>query len=210
MNGAIYLADLEGGQKTGLFYDQRDNHAFVARLAKGRRVLDVFSHVGGFALAALAAGASSAVSVDGSEPALALAAEGARRMGAADRYQTRRSDAFKALEQLAADGESFDLVICDPPAFAPSKQALDAGLRAYERIARMAVPLVAPGGDLVLCSCSQAADLAEFRAACIRGIGKAGKRAQIVYTGFAGPDHPLHPALAEQSYLKTLVFRLLP
>lgn len=210
MNGALYLADLEGGQKTGLFYDQRENHAFVARMANGRRVLDVFSHVGGFALAALAAGAESALSVDGSEPALALATEGAARMGMSDRFETKRSDAFKALEGFAAEGAQFDLVICDPPAFAPSKQAVDAGLRAYERIARMAVPLVAAGGDLVLCSCSQAADLPEFRAACIRGIGKAGRRAQLVYTGFAGPDHPQHPALADQSYLKTLVFRLLP
>jgi 23S rRNA (cytosine1962-C5)-methyltransferase len=210
MNGALYLADLEGGQKTGLFYDQRPNHAFAARLAQGRRVLDVFTHVGGFALAALAEGAESALAIDGSASALALAEEGARRMGAAERFETRKEDAFAALEALGAEGARFGLVICDPPAFAPTRTALEPGLRAYERLARLAAPLVEPQGDLILCSCSQAASLPEFRAACARGIGKAGRRAQILHTGFAGPDHPLHPALADQAYLKALVFRLGP
>jgi 23S rRNA (cytosine1962-C5)-methyltransferase len=208
MNGAIYLADLTGGQKTGLYYDQRENHAFAARLARGARVLDVFSHVGGFALAALAAGAASALAIDGSAPALALAREGAARSGVADRFATRQQDAFEALAALGAEGASFDVVICDPPAFAPSKQALEAGLRAYERVARLAAPLVAPGGFLVLCSCSHAADLARFRLASTRGIGRAGRAAQLIRTGFAGPDHPQHPALPESGYLKALFFRL--
>jgi len=208
MNGAVYLADLTGGQKTGLYYDQRENHAFAARLARGARVLDVFSHVGGFALAALAAGAASALAVDGSAPALALARAGAARTGVADRFETRQQDAFEALAALGAEGAAFDLVICDPPAFAPSKQALEAGLRAYERVARLAAPLVAPGGFLVLCSCSHAADLARFRLASTRGIGRAGRAAQLIRTGFAGPDHPQHPALPESGYLKALFFRL--
>ena len=208
MNGAVYMADLMGGQKTGLFYDQRDNHAFAARLAKGGSVLDVFSHVGGFALAALAAGATSALAVDGSEPALTLAEAGAKAMGAETRFQTRQSDAFEALEALGAEGQTFDLVICDPPAFAPHRKALDAGLRAYERIARLAAPLVAPGGSLVLCSCSHAADLAQFRAACTRGIGKGRRQGQLIHTGFAGPDHPMLPQLAESGYLKALAYRL--
>jgi len=208
MNGATYLADLTGGQKTGLYYDQRDNHAFAARLAPGGRVLDVFSHVGGFALAALAAGAAQALAVDASAPALALAGGGARASGLADRLTTRRGDAFETLSALAAEGARFDLVICDPPAFAPSKQALDAGLRAYERIARLAAPLVAPGGYLMLCSCSHAADLAAFRTACGRGIGRGGRAAQLIHTGFAGPDHPQLPQLAETGYLKALAFRL--
>lgn len=208
MNGATYLADLVGGQKTGLFFDQRENHAFAARLARGAKVLDVFAHVGGFALAALAGGAETALAVDASAPALALAGQGAAASGFADRFTTRQGDAFAVLEALGTEGAQFDLVICDPPAFAPAKPALEAGLRAYERVARLAAPLVAPGGYLVLCSCSHAADLQAFRNASARGIGRGGRRGQIIHTGFAGPDHPVLPQLAESSYLKALAFRL--
>ncbi len=216
MNGAIYMADVMGGQKTGLFLDQRPNHAFAAGLAGGvsgglsggGRVLDVFSHVGGFGLAALAAGASSALAVDGSAPALSLAEAGAAAMGRSADFATRQGDAFAVMEALAAEGERFDLVVCDPPAFAPSKPSLEAGLRAYERVARLATALVAEGGYLMLCSCSHAADLSKFRTACARGIGRAGGRGQIIWTGFAGPDHPVLPQLAESGYLKALAFRV--
>ena len=208
MNGATYMADVMGGQKTGLFYDQRPNHAFVAGLARDAKVLDVFAHVGGFGLAALANGASSALAVDGSATSLALAAQGAQAMRAEARFTTRKGDAFETLAALAEEDAMFDIVVCDPPAFAPSKQALDAGLRAYERVARLAAPLVAEGGYLVVCSCSHAADLTRFRNASSRGIGRAGRRGQIIHTGFAGPDHPLLPHLAESGYLKALVYRL--
>ena len=208
MNGATYMADLVGGQKTGLFFDQRPNHAFAARLSKGARVLDVFSHVGGFGLAALAAGAESALCVDGSASALELAAQGAAATGVADRFACRQGDAFDVLEALAIEGQKFDVVICDPPAFAPAKPALEAGLRAYERIARLAAHVVAPGGYLILCSCSHAADLTVFRNASARGIGRGGRRGQLLHTGFAGPDHPMLPQLAESAYLKALFFRL--
>lgn len=208
MNGATYLADLMGGQKTGLFFDQRPNHEFAARLAKGARVLDVFAHVGGFALAALAGGATSALAVDASTPALDLAVQGAKLSGFGDKFTVRKGDAFDVMEALATEGETFDLVICDPPAFAPAKPALEAGLRAYERLARLAAPLVAPGGYLVLCSCSHAADLQSFRNASARGIGRGGRRGQLLHTGFAGPDHPMLLQLAESAYLKALFFRL--
>lgn len=208
MNGATYLADLTSGQKTGLFFDQRENHAFAARLSRGAKVLDMFTHVGGFALAALANGAESVLAVDSSAPALALAQKGAEVSGFGEKFATRQGDAFAVLEALSTEGASFDVVICDPPAFAPAKPALVAGLRAYERVARMAATLVAPGGYLVLCSCSHAADLQSFRNASARGIGRAGRRSQLIYTGFAGPDHPVMPQLAESSYLKALVFRL--
>jgi 23S rRNA (cytosine1962-C5)-methyltransferase len=208
MNGAIYMADLLGGQKTGLFFDQRPNHAFMQKLCKEARVLDVFSHVGGFSLAALAAGASSAVAVDSSAPALNLARLGADKMGLGERFETRKGDAFAALELLAQEGKTFDVVVCDPPAFAPNKQALNAGMRAYERIARLAAPLVAKGGYLGLCSCSHAADLTTFRNSSARGIGRAGRRGVQVYSGGAGADHPLLPQLAQSGYLKALFFRL--
>lgn len=208
MNGATYMADVMGGQKTGLFYDQRPNHAFAAGLARDARVLDVFSHVGGFGLATLAGGAASAMAVDGSENALSLATKGAEAMGVADRFSTRQGDAFDVLSALNDEGAQFDVVICDPPAFAPNKQALEAGLRAYERVARLAAPLVAEGGYLVLCSCSHAAEVGKFRNACVRGIGRAGRSSQIIHTGYAGADHPLLPQLAESGYLKSVFFRL--
>jgi 23S rRNA (cytosine1962-C5)-methyltransferase len=210
MNGAVYKADVMGGQKTGLFYDQRPNHAFAAGLARRARVLDVFSHVGGFSLACLAGGADHALAVDASAPALELATAGATASGVAARLECRAGDAFDVMTALATEGAVFDLVICDPPAFAPSKQALQAGLRAYERVARLAADLVAPGGIVMLCSCSHAADLSKFRGACLRGLGRAGREARLIHTGFAGPDHPQHPALTETGYLKALAFRLMP
>jgi len=208
MNGATYLADVVGGQKTGLFYDQRPNHAFAARLARGRRVLDVFTHVGGFALAALAAGAESALAVDSSAPALELAEQGAELTGVAGRLTTRRADAFEALKVLGEAGARFDLVVCDPPAFAPNRGALDAGLRAYQRLAQFAARSVAPGGWLVLCSCSHAADPESFHRANAKGLALAGRSAALVHSGRAGPDHPSHIALPETSYLKALFYRL--
>jgi len=208
MNGATYVADIEGGQKTGLFFDQRDNHKFAASLASGGTVLDVFSHVGGFGLAALAGGAARAVCVDSSRGALALAEAGAKASGFEDRFEARRGDALKVMRDLEETGQKFDTVICDPPAFAPNKSAAEAGRRGYERVAIQGAKLVAPGGYLVLCSCSHAVDLAAFREICIRGIGRGGRRGQLVHTGSAGPDHPEHLHLAETSYLKSLFFRL--
>ncbi|MEX0312034.1 MAG: RSP_2647 family RNA methyltransferase [Tateyamaria sp.] len=208
MNGATYMADVATGQKTGLFYDQRPNHAFAKQLARGARVLDVFSHVGGFGLATLAGQAASALCVDGSAPALDLARQGAEAMGVSDKLTTRQGDAFDVLSALQDEGARFDLVICDPPAFAPSKSALEAGLRAYERVARLAAPLVEEGGILALCSCSHAADITKFRAASVRGIGRAGRSPVLLHTGFAGPDHPQLPQLSESGYLKALFFRL--
>ena len=129
-------------------------------------------------------------------------------MGRSEDFATRQGDAFAVMEAMAEEGAQFDVVVCDPPAFAPAKPALQAGLRAYERVARLAAALVAPGGYLVLCSCSHAADLMSFRNASARGIGRGGRRSQLIYTGQAGPDHPMLPQLAESGYLKALAFRL--
>ena len=208
MNGATFMADIEGGQKTGLFFDQRPNHAFTAGLAKDLRVLDVFSHVGGFSLTCLAHGAVEATAIDGSEPALELAKQGAVAMGVSKQFTTLRGDAFDKMKDLIDAGEKYDLVICDPPAFAPNKPALTAGLRAYERVARLGSQLVSSGGYLALCSCSHAVDLQSFRASCLTGIGKSDRLAQILHTGFAGADHPTHANLGESAYLKAMFFRL--
>lgn len=208
MNGAVYLADLAEGQKTGLFFDQRPNHAFAASLAGGGDVLDVFSHVGGFSLACLAAGAHSALAVDSSAPALALAEAGAEATGLARLFSTQKAQAFDAMRQLSQDGRRFDLVVSDPPAFAPTKGALEKGLRAYETAARLAAGLVRPGGYLCLCSCSHAATPELFRAACAAGIRKAGREAGLIHEGRAGPDHPAHYALPETAYLKAFFYRV--
>lgn len=209
MNGAIYMADVMGGQKTGLFYDQRFNHRFAAQLSHGKeRVLDVFSHVGGFSLAALAGGAQRAEAVDASQAALDLAQNGASEMGRADDFSVHKGDAFDVMTRLLEAGERYDVVICDPPAFAPHKAALENGLRAYEKTARMGAKLVKEGGYLGLCSCSHSAGLDMFRAASVRGIERAGRHGSLIHTGFAGPDHPQHAALSETGYLKALFFAL--
>lgn len=208
MNGALYLADLLGGQKTGLFFDQRPNHAFAARLAGGARVLDVFSHVGGFGLAALAGGAREALLVDASEPALDLARQGAERMGVADRITTRRGDAFDVMRGLREEGAQFDLVVCDPPAFAPNKGALEQGLRAYEKTARLGAALTAPGGFFVFCSCSHAVDVAMLQQTASEALRRSRRGGRLLRVGGAGPDHPIHPHLGETGYLKALFYQL--
>ncbi|MEO1328638.1 MAG: class I SAM-dependent rRNA methyltransferase [Pseudomonadota bacterium] len=210
MNGAIYRADLAAGQKTGLFYDHRPTHAFVARLSAGRRVLDVFSHVGGFGLAALAAGARSALAIDGSAAALALAAEGAERTGVAERFEARKGDAFDALRALQQAGERFDVVVCDPPAFAPHRSAREAGLRAYAKTARLGLAVTAPGGVFTLCSCSHAVSAEELAGLAADAVLRARRSARLLRSGGAGPDHPVHPHLPETAYLKTLTYQLGP
>jgi len=205
-NGATYLADLMSGQKTGVYFDQRPNHAFVARLAGGGDVLDVFGHTGGFSMACLAGGAKSALCIDSSEPALGLATKAAALNGFDAVFEARRSDAFDAMKTLAAEGRTFEAVVCDPPAFAPSKQALTAGLRAYERTARLAVPLVKPGGTLTVCSCSHAVTPDALRETVVTALRIGRRTGRLLRSGRAGADHPTHPSLPEAGYLKALTF----
>lgn len=208
MNGAVYLADIVGGQKTGCYFDQRDTHAFVAALAQGRRLLDVFCHIGGFSLAALAAGADQAVAIDGSESALAAAIKAAESMGVAEKIEARRGDAFDLMRAAVNAGERFDIVVCDPPAFAPSRQARQSGLRAYEKTARLGVSLTAQGGVFAFCSCSQSVSQADLEEIAQYVLRKARRSGRLLRAGGAGADHPVHPALPETRYLKTLVYRL--
>ncbi len=208
LDGAVYLVDLAGGQKTGFFLDQRETHRFVAGLSRGGEMLDVFAHVGGFGLAALAAGAARATAVDASGPALDLARRGAERMGVAGAFETRRGDAFDAMRALAGEGRRFDAVVIDPPAFAPNKSALEAGLRAYEKAARLGLALARPGAVFTLCSCSHAVEPSALEAVAARVLHRADRDARLLRSGGAGPDHPTHPALPETRYLKTLVYVL--
>jgi 23S rRNA (cytosine1962-C5)-methyltransferase len=206
--GLPFLADLLQGQKTGWFYDQRPNRAFAARLARGQRVLDLYSYGGGFGLQALAGGAEEALLVDRAEAALALARASAERQGVAERCRVLRKEVFEACEELAAEKARFGLVIADPPAFVKSKKDLAVGLRGYRKLARQAATLVAEGGFLCLASCSHQVGEEDFGREVFAGIRAAGRGARLLYRGFAGPDHPVHPALPEGAYLKFHAYAL--
>jgi 23S rRNA (cytosine1962-C5)-methyltransferase len=206
--GVRFPIDPLSGQKTGWFFDQRPNRDRVAALAAGARVLDVCCHVGSFGLRCAGAGAAEVLLVDSSAPALAHAERAAALNGFADRVRVRRDDAFDALTALHGEGARFDIVICDPPAFAKSRKDAEAGLRAYGRMARLAAPLVAPGGFLFTASCSHHAPLDSWSAQIAFGLHRARREGRIVFTGGAGPDHPVHPHLPETAYLKTQLIGL--
>jgi 23S rRNA (cytosine1962-C5)-methyltransferase len=207
-NGLRFLADPREGQKTGWFYDQRDNRAAVARLAAGARLLDVYSYAGGFALAGAAAGAREVVAVDRSQAALDLAQGAAGLNGLAERCRFRRAEAFEELERLAEAGERFDIVVADPPAFVKSKKELNQGARGYRKLARLSAALVAPEGFLFIASCSHNMPVDEFERQVARGLGDAGREGRILRAAGAAADHPLHPALPESAYLKSLLLQL--
>lgn len=207
-NGLTFLADLLQGQKTGWFYDQRPNRAFAARLARGQRVLDLYSYGGGFGLTALAHGAREALLVDRAEAALALARASAERQGVLDRCSFLRKEVFEACAELAAEKARFGLVVADPPAFVKSKKDLAVGLRGYRKLARQAATLVAEGGFLAIASCSHQVVEDDFAREVFAGIRAAGRGARLLYRGFAGPDHPVHPALPEGAYLKFHAYAL--
>ncbi|MDR3537422.1 MAG: class I SAM-dependent rRNA methyltransferase [Acetobacteraceae bacterium] len=207
--GVRFPVDPLSGQKTGWFFDQRPNRDRVAALAGGARVLDVCCHVGAFGLRCAAAGAAQVTLVDASAPALALAQQAADLNGLSDRVSVRRDDAFEALAACANAGERFDVVICDPPAFAKSRKDAEAGLRAYGRLARLAAAVVTPGGFLFLASCSHHAALDAWAAQNAFGLFRARREGRLLFTGGAGPDHPVHPHLPETAYLKAQLFQVL-
>ena len=207
-DGAVFAIDPLAGQKTGWFYDQRDNRAFVARFAGGARVLDLYCYGGGFAVQAARAGAQSVVAIDRSEPALALAARSAAGNAVAGICAFRRGEVFHEAAALGAAGERFDIVVADPPPFARSKREAPAALRGYRKLARLATQLTAPGGFLFVASCSHNVAAADFAEAVRRGVAEAGRTARILRQAGAGPDHPVHPALPESAYLKALTLTL--
>jgi 23S rRNA (cytosine1962-C5)-methyltransferase len=207
-NGATFFADPLAGQKTGWFYDQRDNRAFMARLAKERRVLDLYAFGGGFGVLALVAGAHEAVLVDRAEPALAAARRAAEANGVAQRCRLQKGEVFQEMQRLAEAGERFGVVIADPPAFAKSRKDLPAALRGYRKMTRMAAALVEPGGYLFAASCSHNVSEADFAEAVRRGLLDAGRAARILRAAGAAPDHPVHPSLPESAYLKALALAL--
>jgi 23S rRNA (cytosine1962-C5)-methyltransferase len=206
--GAPYYADLREGQKTGWFYDQRDNRALVARMAKGARVLDGYAYIGGFGISCARAGAREVTILDRSALSLDLAAQSAKRNDVENICKFTKADVFAELERLAGAGERFDIVIVDPPAFVKSKKDLQAGMRGYRKLARLAAPLVVPGGLLFIASCSHNVDRPTFDEQVARGLEDADRTGRILFEGGAGLDHPVHPALPESAYLKASLLQL--
>jgi len=205
-NAARYIADLTEGQKTGWYYDQRDNRAFIAALAKGKTVLDAYSYTGGFGILAAKAGAKEVVCLDSSAPALALAEESARANAVT--IKAVKADVFEELERLKAAGERFDIVLADPPPFVKSKKDLEPGAKAYRKLARLAADVAAPGGLLMVASCSHNISPERFAQECAQGLLRAGRRAAMIHQAGAGPDHPVHPMLPESAYLKAIAYAL--
>lgn len=207
-NGLHFVADMASGQKTGWFYDQRDNRALVAGYCRDAQVLDVFCHSGGFALNAARAGATMVTGVDSSAPALQCAARAAERNGLAATVQWQRGDAFAVLADYATQGQLFDMVITDPPAFIKSRKDIAAGTRGYRKLIRHAAALVRPGGLYFMASCSHHLTLESLTEQLAAGLADAGREGQILHTVFAAPDHPLQPQVPESAYLKGQLLRV--
>jgi 23S rRNA (cytosine1962-C5)-methyltransferase len=209
-NGVNLVAPVLDGQKTGWFYDHRDNRARMMQLAKGKRVLDLFSYVGGWGAQALAAGAAEVVCVDASQTALDVAAENARLNQGEVRFKGLRGDAFDICKALIAEGERFDIVITDPPAFIQKRKDIRNGERAYARINNFAMRLLGRDGVLVAGSCSMHLTR-ESLVDILRGnTRELDRSAQLFYQGHQGADHPIHPAIPETEYLKACFLRVLP
>ena len=207
-NGVNFFCDPVGGQKTGWFFDHRDNRAFISRLAAGGRVVDFYCYAGSFALQCAAAGAAHVLAIDRSEGALALAEQSAVANGVADKIEFRRADVFAEMERLTSKSELFDVVIADPPAFVKSKKQLAAGARGYRKMTKMAARLVRPGGFLLVASCSHHVDPALFGEQVRLGLADASRGGRIIRTSGAAPDHPVHQFLPETAYLKAEVHQL--
>lgn len=198
--GIRFPLSLEGGQKTGFFFDQRDNRSRLARYVRDRSVLDVFSYVGAWGLRALRDGAASAACLDSSQPALDVAQAAAARNGLT--LETIRDDALAGMKALRAAGRQFDIVIVDPPALIKRRKDHDAGLEHYAALNRAALHLLKPDGILVSCSCSHHLETDELQRILLRESRHLGRRLRLLESGAQGPDHPVHPAIPETRYLK--------
>ena len=198
------------GQKTGWFYDQRDNRARLDRYVQGRRVLDVFSYTGAWGIRAAARGARDVLCVDSSAAALDQVAVNAALNGVGDRVQTRQGDAFAVLKALREARERFDVVVVDPPAFIKRRKDFKEGTLAYRRLNEMAMQVLDRDGILVSCSCSQLLARETLAQTLLQGARHLDRNLVILEQGRQGPDHPVHPAIPETDYLKVILARVLP
>lgn len=208
-NGVKFLAPVHAGQKTGWFFDHRENRARLKGVVEGKRVLDVFSYAGSWGVQAAVFGASEVVCVDASEFALDYVEKNAALNGVAEKVGTFQGDAFQVLAELKEQGEHFDVIILDPPAFIQKRKDHGVGLQAYRRINELAMRLLTRDGLLVSGSCSMHLgqhELVDVMRAASRHIDRL---AQVVYQGGQGPDHPVNPAITETAYLKCVMARVM-
>ena len=207
-NGVKYIVDVQDGQKTGFFLDQKNNRAAIHKICKDKKVLDCFTHTGSFALNAGIAGASSVLGVDASELGVAQARENARLNHLEDRVTFTCADVFDLLPALEAEGEKFDVVILDPPAFTKSRQATKNAVKGYREINLRGLKLVRDGGFLATCSCSHFMDPELFAKTIREAARGAHKRLRQVEFHTQAPDHPILWAAEESYYLKFYIFQV--
>ncbi|MCX8018716.1 MAG: class I SAM-dependent methyltransferase, partial [Rhodocyclaceae bacterium] len=209
-HGVKMAVDIVAGHKTGFYLDQRDNRRLLAQLSAGRRVLNCFCYTGGFSLQALAGGAASVLSIDSTEPALARAAANLALNPALDaaRAEWRAADVFEELRRLKRLGECFDLIVLDPPKFAPSASHVERASRAYKDINLLGLRLLAPGGWLMSYSCSGGIGIELFQKIVAGAACDAGRTARIVKRLAGAADHPVDLAFPEGEYLKGLLLQV--
>nr|WP_300789369.1 class I SAM-dependent rRNA methyltransferase [uncultured Acetatifactor sp.] len=208
-NGVRYMVDVEDGQKTGFFLDQKNNRAAVGRLCKGKKVLDCFTHTGSFALNAGMAGAESVLGVDASQLAVEQARENARLNGLEERVRFECADVFELLPRLERQGERYDVVILDPPAFTKSRNSVKNAAKGYREINLRGMKLVQDGGFLATCSCSHFMEPELFAKTIREAAAGAHRRLRQVEFRTQGPDHPILWAADQSYYLKFYVFQVL-
>ena len=207
-NGVHYIVNVEDGQKTGFFLDQKYNRAAIARLCRGKKVLDCFTHTGSFALNAGMAGASSVLGVDASELGVAQAEENARLNHLEDRVSFRCADVFDLLPELEKEGEQYDVVILDPPAFTKSRNSIKNAVKGYREINLRGIRLVKNGGYLATCSCSHFMDPELFAKTIREAARSAHRRLRQVEFRTQACDHPILWAADESYYLKFYIFQV--
>ena len=208
-NGVRFMAPVHAGQKTGWFYDHRMARARLASWVAGKSVLDVYSYIGGWGIQAAAFGASSVCCLDSSATALEGVQANAALNGFADKVSVRQGSAPETMKQMIAEGQAYDVVILDPPAFIQRKKDIKKGVTAYRRINELGLRLLNPGGLLVSGSCSMHLSRADLISAMQQAAVRAGCQLRVVEQGAQGPDHPIHPAIPETEYLKAIFARRL-
>lgn len=209
-NGVKFEAPVLEGQKTGWFYDHRMNRARLAPYVEGKRVLDLFSYIGGWGVQAATFGASEVFCVDASGFALDGVERNATLNGVAEKVTCVEGDVFEALKELKAAEERFDVVVADPPAFIKRKKDLKNGEAAYRRLNEQAMRLLNKDGILVSASCSMHLPEDDLQNILLGSARHLDRNIQLLERGGQGPDHPVHPAIAETRYIKSLTVRLLP
>lgn len=208
-NGVKLLVDIAHGQKTGFFLDQKHNRSIIRRFCRGKKVLDAFSHTGAFGLNAAAEGARQVVCADSSQEAVDMAGKNSALNGVSDRVSAVCADVFALLKQYEADGEKFDVIILDPPAFTKKAKAIEKAYGGYKEINLRAMRLLNEGGILVTCSCSQYFDENTFYSMIMHSACDSHRRVQVLQKLGAAPDHPVLLGYPKSGYLKCAVCRVL-